>query len=205
MDDDWTPSDNAATGFRSVITLQRNSVLCDNGAPGMVSDWVGIDNNAGSKITQIGFYHERISGVTHYERFWAIDDGTPNFYKEGDTDGTSIYFKVAAKLEGDTWFLVPYDCGASDFSTCTAENFDEQAYSASYGYVKAETNYGGSGCTAVMAGSSTTAASFDAIQGQHAYSTTWGDKSLSERYPTCNHYKQQDYGNTAFYTWDNRN
>jgi hypothetical protein len=152
----------------------------------------------------------RSNGVTSFCRFWAIDTGTVHTYDCGQANYTTIYFKVQTLLVGDSYKLVPYDCGTQpgwEPSNCILQNESEDAYDSSFGYAATETDYAfGSECLTRLTGSLTNSINYLDIKGESSYgSSGWGTQSLTEHKAKCAHYQSVQGGNSEFFTWDDRN
>ncbi|HWB66188.1 MAG TPA: hypothetical protein VG708_05105 [Mycobacteriales bacterium] len=211
---DWTPSSNPQ-GIRSPIVLVTDTTPCNSGSivtTGIAAGYIAIDNDAGTKISQIGFYSywDPSLSTTTYCKFWAIDGGSPNFYGPCSLDNNhQTFFKIHTYTSGGSTVYRLDDCSSdSTYGTCTVENADEAEYSNSYAFTAEETDYGGSSCTVKIMGSSSNhfniGTSTDGVQGQTTEGGGWSTQNFIYIPPNCSHY-QANAGNTKMGVWDDRN
>lgn len=204
----WYPSDGDVGGIRAPVNLRRDGSVCTGGPQlGFAAGWIGIENSAGTSIAQIGFIHvyDPNLGVGKYCEFWAIDGGAAHLYNCGAWgDDALLHFMIT---KGTSYYNIQ-DCGSgSGYSNCTSKNATQSIYSSAFALVSAETNYGRSGCTVHIMGTSADpqveGATGDPIQGKHD-GDAWGTKSLTASGPVCSHY-HQGAANAYNHAWDDRN
>jgi hypothetical protein len=207
----WTRSDVAVFGIRAPVQMRTNGLLC---LP--VSDlpfaaaWIGIQQEVGNGITQIGFvHHYNSSGVGVYCRFWAIGTGSPHFYDCGGTpNGKYVFFKIKRYYDTPTrtYRYAVDDCGeAGGYGSCTVKSGSQAAYGNPEGIVAAETNYG---CTIRIMGSGSAPTHYGTssypVQG---YVTTWATRTWSSKQTEgdCTSYYGGKKVTGGMVTWDTRN
>ena len=214
VSNDWNPSNNDVEGIRAPIVLVTDAVTCSNSlGEGFAAAYIAIENNAITKITQIGFSgdYDPSLGGTKYCRFWAIDSGVPNNYGTCSlTNNLQAFFKIHTwTLSGGSTVYRVEDCfGDSTYTSCTVENQSEAKYTSSWAFVAEETNYGQSACTVHILGSSSNHLNIgtgtSGIEGQVTQQGSWGTESLTYDPPVCSHY-QGNPSNTRIGIWDDRN
>jgi hypothetical protein len=73
----WTRTDNDIEGVRAPIQMRLDGAFCT--APVTLpfnAAWIGIQNQAATKLAQIGLYHYQPSpGNARFCRFWAKGTG----------------------------------------------------------------------------------------------------------------------------------
>jgi hypothetical protein len=149
----WTPSDDIVDGIRSPVELRTDGLLCVNPpsyAPD-ISEWIAINNTAGTKIAQIGFIHTfNDQDVSEYCRFWGTGSGSNVTLYDctGQADHEYVYFLI--QVDVDQNYAIE-DCGAAgDFDNCVTEDDSEAVFSSAFAESASEADYA---CTEEMLGS----------------------------------------------------
>jgi hypothetical protein len=214
--DNWTPTNDEPYGIEAAITITTDAALCDaaDGSEGAQNSiWVGIDNNAGTAISQIGFsgYYDRALDAVTYCRFYAINGGANQYY--GSCAVTNDYersFKVHVVTNDSELVYGLVDC-STGFTGCVTENMDELKYSAAYAYAASEVTYG-TNCLTDELGSPGDHVNFgdtssgDTIKFQTSQQGAWTtEPSLFGVTASCAHYASVFPSDTHMGTWDGRN
>lgn len=148
----WAPTNGIVNGIRAPVELRTDGLLCLN-EPGFlpaVTEYIGIENSAATRIAQIGFQHHFTSGgVVENCRFWATGTGTPTFYDcTGQTDHETVYFMIDTDVDQN--YSIG-DCGTDgDFDNCTQKSDSQAVFTSAFDLSSSEANYA---CTEQILGS----------------------------------------------------
>lgn len=206
----WTRSALDVYGVRAPIQARRDGGLCGSRADDpFTAAWIGIQQESGSGITQIGYEKDFDSNsVGRWCRFWAIGTGFPHDYGcNTDANDTFMYFKVVRYYDTPTrtYRYNVDDCGTGGgYGSCTNKSSSQAAYGNPEGIVSAETDYG---CVVHIMGSGTDRQNYGTssypVQGMD--STSWTTRSWGVHDAGCTSYYMRDQGPDGMRTWDTRN
>jgi hypothetical protein len=205
----WVKSANDVYGVRAPVEMRTDGGLCVPGSgseDSFAAAWIGIQQQVGNGITQIGFINLYGSG---WCRFWAIGTGLAHVYDCGGTSNSHyVYFEINRYYDSPTrtYRYAIYDCGeAGGYGNCTAKDGSQAAYGNPEGVIAAETDYG---CTVQIMGTASSPTHYgttsNPVEGfvTSWLSRTWGGKQ-TEGDCTSDYIGKSVTG--GFVTWDSRN
>jgi hypothetical protein len=191
--------------IKGVVVLRRNGYTCGYNAQWVdsISSWMSFESVDGSgQITQAGYQGTRwnSTGTMQWCRFWAIGTGTSHAYNCSDGTGTATEYEIVNDYGSDQI----YDCGNSNWSSCTL--LGAQPHKTSVAGVYGESHYP---CADQLMGISSSTAQIgkasEAVQvslGSGLANVPW---TATQDGPVCSSYGQLDYHNIYLGTYDTRN